>query len=305
MSWRCLLLFCLLAAGLISRQAVAGNKWEAQEIDPGNLPTEIVKEVRPLAKDGLPDGLLVKVGGTTDIAAAWYTRPTRRYGHAILGDGVEAGGLMLQTVSGETVELVLPKANVFEDRYPRLVDLDNDGTTEVVTIRASLSAGGSVTVYGLKQGKIEQRGSTGFIGLSNRWLNVAGIADFRGSGRKQIAYVETPHIGGTLYFYELVGGKLKRVAGLAGFSNHVIGSPEMRLSGIADVNGDGRSDLAVPSANRRTLRIVGFVGKSLSELGSAKLPGRIDKAILTRTSANRTSFVVGLDNGRVFEIQKP
>ncbi|MEM9357387.1 MAG: hypothetical protein AAGB04_14355 [Pseudomonadota bacterium] len=305
MPWRSLFLFCFLAAGLTCSHAVAGNKWVAKEIDRGTLPSEIIKETRPLAKNSLPDGLRVKAVGTVDIAAAWYTRPTLRYGHAILGDATEAGGLMLKTVAGETVELVLPKTNVFEDRYPRLVDLDNDGTTEVVTIRASLSAGGSVTVYSLKQGKIEQRGSTGFIGLSNRWLNVAGIADFRGTGRKQIAYVETPHIGGTLYFYELADGKLKRIAGLLGFSNHVIGSPEMRLSGIADVNADGRPDLAVPSANRRSLRIVGFVGKGLSELGRASLPGRIDKAILVRTLAGRPSFVVGLDNGRVFEIRKP
>lgn len=305
MPWRSLFLLSFLAAGLMSSHAVAGTKWKAKEIDAGDLPAEIVKDARPLVKNGLPDGLLVKIGGTADIVAGWYTRPTQRYGHAILGDGTEAGGLVIETVSGKTVELVLPKAHVFEDRYPRLVDLDNDGTTEIVTIRASLSAGGSVTVYGLRQGKIEQRGSTGFIGLSNRWLNVAGIADFRGSGRKQIAYVETPHIGGTLYFYELVGGKLKRVARLSGFSNHVIGSPEMRLSGIADVNGDGRPDLAVPSANRRALRIVGFVGSGLSELGSAQLPGRIDKAIKVRTTAGRTSFIVGIDNGRVYEVRKP
>ena len=78
----------------------------------------------------------------------------------------------------------------------------------------------------------------------------------------------------------------------------------MRLSATVDVNGDGRPDLAVPSADRRTLRVVGFQGKGLVELGHATLPDRIDKAIAHEVNDGRVSFVVGLKNGDVYEVSK-
>ena len=40
------------------------------------------------------------------------------------------------------------------------------------------------------------------IGLSHRWLNPVGAADFDGDGKMEIAVVITPHIGGTLKLYE-------------------------------------------------------------------------------------------------------
>ena len=304
MPLRSSLIFCLAAMSVVVSSAVAANEMQflVKKVDASSFPSAIVAEKRSPATTGLPDGLVATFEGTGDIATAWYTRPTERYGHAILGDGIEAGGLMIKLASGKTMEMVLPKATVFEDRYPRLVDLDNDGKVDVVTILAALAGGGSVTVFTLGKSELELKGSTGFIGRPNRWLNVAGIADYRGSGSKQIAFVKTPHIGGTLYFYEMIGNKLKRVAGLHGFSNHVIGSPEMRLSATVDVNGDGRPDLAVPSANRRKLRVVGFQGKELVEFGSAKLPARVDKAIALKLKDGRVSFVVGLDNGGVYEV---
>ena len=304
MSLRSSLIFYLASMCVVGSSLAAANEMQfsVKKLDAGSFPSPLVAEKRSRATSGLPDGLVATFNGKGDIAAAWYTRPTDRYGHAILGDGIEAGGLMIKLSSGKTMEMVLPKATVFEDRYPRLVDLDNDGKVDVVTILAALAGGGSVTVFKLGKSELELKGSTGFIGRPNRWLNVAGIADYRGSGSKQIAFVKTPHIGGTLYFYEMIENKLKRVAGLHGFSNHVIGSPEMRLSATADVNGDGRPDLAVPSANRRKLRIVGFKGKELVEFGNAKLPARVDKAIALKVKDGRVSFVVGLDNGSVYEV---
>ncbi|WP_299481083.1 hypothetical protein [uncultured Roseibium sp.] len=43
---------------------------------------------------GLPDGkFAVYRPGRPDAVAAWYGSPTRRYGHGILGDAIEAGSL--------------------------------------------------------------------------------------------------------------------------------------------------------------------------------------------------------------------
>ena len=74
--------------------------------------------------------------------------------------------------------------------------------------------------------------------------------------------------------------------------------------GGADINGDGRMDLALPSNHRRTLRIVGFADRVIRELALAELPSRIDKAIAVRGSNEDVRFVVGLENAEVYEVHR-
>lgn len=297
---------CLTVAFLLATvgSSVAQEKWTATLLDSASLPPQIVEERRDSASGGLPDGLVDTYDGDGDIASAWYAGPTNRYRHGVLGDAVEASALIVQTPDGKELTLSLPETEVFEDRYPRLEDLHGDGKIEVVTIRSSTSLGASVTVYGIDDNTLVERASTEFIGRANRWLNIAGIASFRGKRGKEIAYVETPHIGGTLFIYEYAEGALVLIGTLAGFSNHKIGATELRLSAVADVNGDGRMDLALPSDDRRTLRIVGFVDSVPVEVASAELPSRIEKAIAVRRSGEDVRFVVGLENGEIYEVHR-
>ena len=280
------------------------GEWQAKRIAKPTVPAAIVPELRAKAAGGLPDGLVATYQGQGDVAAAWYAKPTSRYAHAILGDGIEAGELKVKLADGRVVAHSLAQSDVFEDRYPRLADLDGDGRVEIITIRSSLSQGGSVAVFGIAAGAIVLRAASNYIGRSNRWLNIAGIADFLGDGSKQIAYVETPHIGGTLYLYALRQGRLVRVARKYGFSNHAIGAREMRLSAVADVNDDGRVDLALPSANRKALRIVSITDRTIQELAAVSLPAQIDRAIKWVDEADRKAFIVGLANGAVYEVRR-
>ncbi|MCR9070588.1 MAG: hypothetical protein NXI18_02625 [Alphaproteobacteria bacterium] len=294
----------LLALGIAATSGTAAAEgWRVEPVDPAAYPPEIVAETGDPAPDGLPDGRVARAP-KGDIRAAWYIAPTLRYGHGILGDAVEAGGLRVQTADGAILSLVLPESEVFEDRTPLLADLDGDGRTEIVALRASLTAGGSVTVYGVDGNALVERGSTGFIGRSHRWLNVAGIADFLGEGGLQIAYVQTPHIGGTLLVYRLEPSGLSKVAELYGFSNHVIGATEQRLSAVADVDGDSRPDLALPSADRKTLRIVSIGVDGIREIANVPLPARVDKAILAEETVTGPRFVVGLDDGSVVGVAR-
>ena len=283
---------------LVATSAHAADEWKITQIEAGAYPEEIVAETRAASKNGLPDGLITTHDGG-DIASAWYSQPTERYRHGILGDKIEAGSLMIKTNKGRTLKIDLPRSEVFEDRAPRLADLNGNGKIEVITLRSSVTKGGSVTVYGLSGGALVQKATTGFIGRANRWLNIAAITPMLGTKYREIAFVQTPHIGGTLFVYRYSRGKLIQVDAGRDFSNHVIGSREMRLSAIADINADGKADVAVPSANRTRLRIMGFGSAGLKDIAGANLPSPINKAIAVQSKGQK-GFVVGLENGDIY-----
>lgn len=292
------LLITALAVSFVLSGIAEAESWKTTKLKPADYPPQIVAETRDTVKDGLPDGLVATAPFEMDIASAWYILPTQRYAHGVLGDTVEAGGLMAITSRGERKKLILPRSEVFEDIAPRLADLDGDGSAEIITIRSSVLRGASVTVYGLRFGELTEKASSGFIGRANRWLNIAGIAPFFGTSANEIALVQTPHIGGTLFLFRYAGGRLVQLAGLSDFSNHVIGSRELRLSAIADVDGNGRADIAIPSADRKRLRIIGVTKEGLREIAAALLPAPIDKAIGVK-STGQMGFLVGLEDGSV------
>lgn len=294
-------LLTVLFLGL-SPSVQAQDVWTAKKIGTASIPKEIVPEDQRPAPGGLPDALIETGPKPGDISAAWYAGRTNRYRHGILGDTFEGSILRVTTRAGGYLKLTLPDTEVFEDRHPRLADLDGDGKTEIITIRTSMTHGAAVTVYGLRNGKLSEIATTEFIGRTNRWLNIAGITSFRGGSGKEIAYVQTPHIGGTLFLYALEEGKLIKVGEKPGFSNHQTGSTEMCLSAIADINGDGAPDLGVPSADRRQLRTVGFNRGQLTERGVADLPATIDKAIAVHGTGKATRFMAGLQSGEVYSV---
>jgi len=264
---------------------------------------------RPPARAKPPAGSLADGGLATsasgDIRKAWFAGPTDIYGHGILGDRIEAAMLVAQNPGGARHEIAAsvdgqPKA-VFEDLQPRLADLDGDGTSEIVAIRTFTDAGASIAVYGLAGGKLSLLAQTPPIGLPSRWRNPSAIADFDARPGLEIAEVVTPHIGGTLrlWHFNRVAGSLEAVADAFGFSNHFIGSRELRLSAAADLDGDGLSELALPSADRKALRIMAFSAGKAAEVAAVKLPARIDKAIGVIAEADGPAFVTGLESGEL------
>lgn len=249
------------------------------ECSPGPVCTRLSEPPPALQRapgGALPDGG-VAASGVGDIRRAWYTQPTRRYDHGVLGDAIEAGGIAVETSSGQVRELVLAESHVFEDLTPRIVDLDRDGKSEVVAIRSSRTGGASVAVLGLQYGNLMLLDATPEIGRRHRWLNIAGFGDFAGRGNIQIAWVETPHIGGTLRFAAFEGGRLKMLRRThRGLSNHVIGTRELGLSATTDFDGDGVLDLVLPASDRSSLVVVTRDGSSAFDV-----PGRIATSVAT------------------------
>ncbi len=226
--------------------------------------------------------------GARNIQEAWLTRPTRRYDHAILGDDIEAGGLAAKDARGRKVELVLPEQEVFEDRMARLVDLDGDGQDEMVVVHTRRDKGAALAVYAVRGARASERivllAESTPIGRPQRWLNPAVAADFDGDGRTEIAWVETPHIGGTLKVARLEGSgdsrRLVSVAELAGFSNHRAGSRELQEAVTFDWDGDGRPDIVLPDADRKRLQVAALKNGRLKVIDSMEIGGVIDSPIL-------------------------
>ncbi len=231
------------------------------------------------------------------------SRPSR-YDHGILGDRIEGGALNLVDDVGRRFTVTLDDTQVFEDLTPRIADIDGDGRNDVVVIRTTIAAGAAIAVYGFgADGALDEMASIAPIGLTHRWLNIAGIADFNGDGRRDIALVKTPHIGGRLEIWTLQGGRLVLLAAAEGFSNHAIGTTELGMSAIADVTGDGIADLALPDAGRTALRIVSLTG-GVADVANVPLGGQVTTAIGTIVVAGQPAFLAGLSDGRLVLVRQ-
>ena len=226
--------------------------------------------------NGLPDG---EVSSSKQFKAAWLTGPTRRYLHGILGDSIEASGIAAIDQNGRRYDFTLDDDSVFEDLRVRLADLDSDGNEELIVVHSYQDAGAALAIFGVRNNKLVKVTETPAIGLSYRWLNPAVVGDLDGDGQMEIAYVETPHIGGILHVLSLKGNKLIEKVQLRGVSNHAIGSRILDMAAIIDWNQDGISDIAIPNANRTAINIYSFKGGNVSSFAEIETQGRISSSL--------------------------
>lgn len=207
---------------------------------------------------------------------------TGRYGHNVLGGNEYDGfGVVLRRDGDEPTiyGIVLPADRVVEDVAVRVADMTGDDVPEIVLVESSRSGGAELTVYGgLDDGTLEKIAATPPIGRRNRWLAPAGIADLDGDGQNDVAYVETPHIGGTLRVWTMRDGALVEIARAPGFSNHRIGE-DWITGGVRDCGGG--PELVLPNFDWSRLMAVELRGSALAarEIGEETTRGAVDLAL--------------------------
>ena len=191
--------------------------------------------------------------GAQTIKDAYYADPTTRYAHGVLGDDIEHETLVLTLSDGRTLRMVLPESAVFEDTAPRLIDLDGDGSPEVVVVESDQTRGARLAVYD-SIGRID---ATPYIGTRNRWLAPIGAADLDGDGVMEIAYVDRPHLAKTLRIWRYANRALTHVADMPGVTNHRIG--ERDIAGGIRICADN-PEIIVATANWSQILAVTFDG---------------------------------------------
>ena len=282
----------------------AGGLWYAVTFADGKIKLAFVDV--PAKTDppqgALPDGRIAV--GRRDIARAWLAEPTTRYAHDIFGSKVAAGSLLIVTRDGRLHTVRLKDDAVFEDLAPRLADLDGDGHDEIVVVKSYLNRGSSLAVIALRKGKYEIVAETPPIGRPHAWLNPAGIADFNGDGKTDIALVHMPHAAGTLELWSWANQRLNKTSELAGTANHVAGTHALDMAATADFDGDGVADLAVPSFERDRLRIVAFK-PAAHEIASVALPAKaVTNIALVTGGAGPPMIAAGLSDGSLVVLRK-
>lgn len=219
----------------------------------------------------LPDTEITRFGAYT----GWLIDPTTRYAHAVLGDAVEAGGFVVER-NGQRLIFRLGRDAVFEDLRLRFADLDGDGVPEIIIVKSYLTRGSAIAVYKIGANAIEPLAESEAVGTANRWLNPVGVADFTGSGEVMIAAIITPHLTGSLRLYRLAGNRLVETVRKDGYTNHVIDSRNLDLAHLVDIDGDGVTDIVIPTVDRRHVAAVSFAGGVAREIGRRQAKGRIE-----------------------------
>lgn len=285
-------------------RVMAGGRWHRIELTGPKARLVFVEAPpQPERPEGaLPDGRVAY--GTRNIIRAWLSEPTRRYGHGVLGDAIEAGALEIETRGGDRQTIRLEDDAVFEDLRLRLADLDGDGVDEIVVVKAYLARGASLAIIANRNGTYAIVAETPPLGQPNRWLDPAGIADFTGDGKLEIALVRQPHVVGALELWRWTGDTMRKVAELPDTSNHAIGSRAIDMSAVADFDGDGIADLAVPSLDRRRLRFISFVSGA-REIAVVVLPAQAaTNFALMSNIAKPAVIAAGLADGSLVLISR-
>ncbi len=295
----------LLRDGAVLVRAAAGD-YELVTLPDGKLGLAPVPpaEKMPIPADIIPHATIVP--GALDIKAAWLAGATARYDHGVLGDSIEAAALKVETGAGKILTYRLPDDSVFEDLTPRLADLDGDGRDEIVVVRSSAGSGAAAVVFGIRDEALALVAESPAIGRANRWLNPVGAGDFDGDGRKEIAVVQTPHLGGVLILYRVAEPRLIEIAREPGYSTHAIGSTVLGMAAVLDLDRDGTDEILLPDQSRSRLDAIGYVAGAFRVLWSVGTNARITTSVvIVDVDENGAADVLyGLDDGSVWMLPR-
>jgi hypothetical protein len=256
----------------------------------GDLITNQNEEKTRLEVNALPDARILS-DGTGRVL--FLSGPTENYPHDVLGDAIEASSITLVDLNQDPAEvsvIEVPSGEVIEGISPLWVDLDGDGSREVIVTQSNDKDGARLVVY---RENGSQMASGEAIGLGFRWRHQLAAAQFVSGGPLEIAVTRTPHIGGVVEIYQIKGDRLEIVTSLSGYSTHMIGSRNLDSALVMDLNGDGFPSLVVPDQEKNQLIALQMDGGELKPVWFGALRGKL----ITNLSAGSSGDGIWLGAG--------
>jgi hypothetical protein len=195
----------------------------------------------------LPDIRFAR-GSNGTLAA--LSSPTERYDHAVLGDGLEADRMTLLRAGEERnleAGFVAPASGgVFEAVAPLWFEVPGADGELLAVMESTVGVATRISVYSL-DGSLLAAGP--FIGEPYKWRHLIAAGPFGPNGEIELVDTLTPHIGGTIEFYEpnFDNGSLDIVATQTGYTSHRIYTRNLDTARAGDLDGDGRWELLVPN----------------------------------------------------------
>ena len=247
------------------------------------------------ASQPLPDArLLVDEAGRL----LFLSQPTTRYNHGIAGDDVEAAAVTLfDPGQGQGAEVVIPVPDpaVIEGIMPLWADLDGDGQREIIVTQSDAQNGAQIVVYDESGERVAQGPA---IGLGRRWRHQLAVAPFGPNGEVELVDVLTPHIGGVVEFYQLLGDELQIVAKVPGYTSHVIGSRNMDMALAGDMDGDGNVELLLPNQGRTVLGAIRRTADGAEVVWTGPLGGSLSSNLAAvQLAGDRMVIGAGREDG--------
>jgi len=254
---------------------------------PANTVPPIIGIDSPFPPDGvfddpLPDGRMVTFRNISAVLAS----PTDRYGHAVLGDAIEAAAIeWVHDCTGERGRIAIAEPDVIEGIAPMLANLDDDPAPEILVTLSNASTGARLAAFNLDGSLV---GESEPIGRGNRWRNQLAIGPFGPDGGQEIVDVRTPHIGGTVQAFAVEDGELiLTAASTSDYTSHVLGLRNLEMGIALDANDDFQLDVVVASARRD--RIVALTRTWETDTGwqvlvEHELAGQISSNLVTQNS---------------------
>ena len=291
--------------GRVLRVSESGRLTSLDSLPPGVAPVveldeagEIVVSEADAALGGLegalPDARLVT---TSDGHRVALTDATARSSHGVLGDELEAASLTILGPAGSRRVVEIDHPAVIEGIAPIAADLDSDGADELIVTVSDDRDGARLRAYATDGSLVAESQA---IGRGFRWRHQIGAGAVGPDGEIELLSVRTPHIGGIVEAFRLVGDRLELVATAGGFSSHRIGSANLDMALLADVDGDDRLELVVPTDEMTALGVLrrtpdGFEVVALLPLG-ARL---VTNVAATMDPGGGLVLAAGTDDGRL------
>lgn len=217
----------------------------------------------------LPDTRVVESGSLL----VGLVDPTDRYGHGVLGDSIEAGAIaIVDTATSQTTKITIEAPSVIEGISPMVADIDGDGADDILVTVANGEVGARLAAYRTDGTLIAESDP---IGQGRRWRNQLGVGPVGPDGSVEIVDVRTPHIGGTVQYFRLIGDRLDRVAASSpDYTSHSIGSRNLDLGLMVAID-DGPRGVLIPTKDRQTLVFLTRDDEGVTPTQHVELPAEI------------------------------